>query len=266
MSELHVDRLSVEYDAGQGFEPVVDDVSFSLAEGERLGIAGESGSGKSTVLLTILGLVASAARVSGRIRWDDRDLLDCGERELCEVRGREIGLIPQAAINSLNPVASVGHQLAEVLPDAGGRRRRRTADARVAKLLDDVGLADTTRDRYPHELSGGMRQRVIIAMALAQQPRLLLADEPTTALDVLVQAEVLDVLLEVCGAHRISLVFVSHELAVLGAVTQRMLVMHRGKIVEQGTTAQIFGAAEHPYTRKLVAAARGKGLAGVTDG
>ncbi len=236
-------------------------MSFSLAAGESLGLVGESGSGKSVTSLAILRLLPPQARVRGQIGFDGRDLLPASDDELRHIRGSRIAIIFQEPMTALNPVMRVGDQVAEaVMAHAATRPQPPTkADAWALALdaLRDVGIPDHQRRArdYPHQLSGGMRQRVMIAMAVVNRPQLLIADEPTTALDVTIQAQILELLAELRQKFRLALLFISHDLAVVSQVSDRVAVMYAGSVVELGSAHQIFAAAVHPYTRGLLHAA-----------
>ncbi|MES0872780.1 ABC transporter ATP-binding protein [Sinimarinibacterium thermocellulolyticum] len=240
-----------------GARAVVDDVGFSLAPGEALGIVGESGSGKSQTALALLGLCDARARVHGSIRFDDRELLGLHERELRRIRGAQIAAVFQNPGASLNPHLRIGTQLAEGLRHHRGLSRS-AAMAEVLRLLDAVRIADAPRRlrQYPHELSGGMCQRVALAMALACAPRLLIADEPTTALDATTQARLLDLMRGQCRERGLALLLISHDLGVVAELCSRVLVMRAGRVVEHGAIDVVMSAPRHPYTAALLAARR----------
>jgi peptide/nickel transport system ATP-binding protein len=246
---LIVDSLVVEIDGVR----VVDGVSFAVDDGQRLGLIGESGSGKSMTALAILGLLPEGARVSGSIRWDGAELVGMPDRELARLRGDEIGMVFQEPRTALNPIRTVGRQIAESLrihQRIGRREARERAVAEAARVqLPDP---ETVVDRYPHHLSGGQRQRVAIAMALACRPRLLIADEPTTALDVTIQAEVLHLLLGLVEDEGMSLVFITHDLAVLSQVATHAVVLERGRVVEQAPIRTLLSAPASPVTQALL--------------
>jgi oligopeptide transport system ATP-binding protein len=229
-------------------------LDFALQAGQTLGIVGESGSGKSQTALALLGLQPRRARLAGSIRFEGQELLGAGEGALNRVRGRRIGLVFQDPMTSLNPYLGIGVQLAEVLERHQGLSRR-AALAECARMLDAVRIADPQARlrQYPHELSGGMRQRVLIAGALLCRPALLVADEPTTALDVTVQAEILALLRELQAQMGMALLLISHDLDVVAEVCERLLVMYAGRAVESGPAAPLLAAPRHPYTRGLLA-------------
>ncbi len=256
-SLLEVEDLAVHFHTRAGVTRAVDGISFRVDQGEILGIVGESGSGKSVACYTLLGLIPQPpGRIAGgSARFAGRDLLRCSEGELRSIRGSEIALIFQDPMTCLNPYLTIGEQLIEPLIY---HRRTSRADARrqAIELLREVRISEPEKrfDSYPHEFSGGMRQRVMIAMALIGEPRLLIADEPTTALDVTVQADILRLIRELQQRRNIAVIFISHDLAVVAQLAHRVAVMHEGRIVEQGPVDDIFTDSQHPYTRKLLAA------------
>jgi oligopeptide transport system ATP-binding protein len=257
MSEplLAVEHLTTVFDTRRGPTPAVDDVSFEIRAGETLGLVGESGSGKSVTALSIMRLVRPPGRIAGgRIRFNGRDLSTLVESEMRQIRGAQIALIFQEPMTALNPVFTIGDQIGETLL-VHGRVSRRDARARAIELLDAVRIpnaAARVKD-YPHQLSGGMRQRVLIAMALACRPSLLMADEPTTALDVTIQAQILDLLREMKDAFRLSLLLITHDLGIVAETADRVAVMYAGRIVEEAPVGAIFREPKHPYTRGLLA-------------
>jgi len=259
MTLLAVSHLTTVFDQSAGAVTAVDDVSFDIRAGETLGLVGESGSGKSVTALSLMRLVQAPGRIAGgSIRFKDRDLLALSEREMCQVRGAEIALIFQEPMTALNPVFTIGDQIAETLT-VHGRANRRDGMRQAADLLDAVRIPDAKSrvHDYPHQLSGGMRQRVLIAMALACRPSLVIADEPTTALDVTIQAQILDLLREMKAAFNLSLLLVTHDLGVVAGTADRVAVMYAGRIVEQGPVRAIFREPAHPYTRGLLASIPG---------
>jgi oligopeptide/dipeptide ABC transporter ATP-binding protein len=256
---LAVEQLTTVFDTARGCVSAVDEVSFDIRAGETLGLVGESGSGKSVTALSIMRLVQPPGRITGgRLLFKGRDLLTLREREMQKVRGAEIALIFQEPMTALNPVFRVGDQIAETLI-VHGRATRRAARAKAIELLRAVRITapESRVDDYPHQLSGGMRQRVLIAMALACQPSLVIADEPTTALDVTIQAEILDLLREMKSALNLSLLLITHDLGVIAETADRVAVMYAGRIVETGPVREIFRNPAHPYTRGLLASMPG---------
>jgi oligopeptide/dipeptide ABC transporter ATP-binding protein len=252
---LEVEDLSVAFATPRGSVPVLDGVSLRVREGEVVGLVGESGSGKSVTALSILGLLGEQGRiVGGQIRLDGRDLVPLPEREWLRVRGRQIAMVFQEPMTSLNPLLPVGFQVAEVLEEHLGLRRG-DALARAVELFRDVGIPDAGRRvrDYPHQLSGGMRQRVMIAMAMACRPRLLIGDEPTTALDVTIQAQILALLRDLGRAAGTAVLLISHDLGVMAAMAGRIVVMYAGQVVEDAPARDLFRAPQHPYTRLLLA-------------
>ena len=230
-------------------------MGLSLERGESLGLVGESGCGKSMTALAVMGLLPQAARARGRIALEGRNLLDLAEPELCRLRGRRLAMVFQEPMTALNPVRSIGDQVAEGLRLHLGLDGRRALE-RAAALLARVGLpqADFPLGLHPHQLSGGQRQRVVVAMALACGPDILIADEPTTALDVTIQAQILDLIAELAAEEGMALILISHDLGVIAEMTDRMAVMYAGGIVESGPTAEVFRRRAHPYTEGLFAA------------
>jgi len=251
---LQVRDLRIGFATGQGEARVVGGLSFELEAGQTLGIVGESGSGKSQTALALLGLQPRPARISGSVRFEGRELLGLGERELNQVRGNRIGLVSQDPMTSLNPYRSIGAQMSEVLVRHRGLSHA-AALADSARMLDAVRIADAGARlrQYPHEFSGGMRQRVLIASALLCRPALLVADEPTTALDVTVQAEILALLEQLQEDLGLALLLISHDLDVVAEVCERVLVMYAGRAVESGPAARLLAAPRHPYTAGLLA-------------
>ena len=246
---LEVRDLVVEIDGRR----VVDGVSFDVPDGARVGLIGESGSGKSLTALAILGLLPDGARATGSVRWDDRELLGLPDRELARLRGDEIGIVFQEPRTALNPIRTVGRQIAESVRIHRGVSKRDAATLAIAEAAR-VALPDPERivARYPHQLSGGQRQRVAIATALAGRPRLLIADEPTTALDVTIQAEILALLLSLVEHDGMSLVFITHDLAVLSQIATHGVVLDDGRVVEDAPVATLLGSPASPVTQGLL--------------
>ena len=251
---LEVEDLRVHFWTRRGTVHAVNGITFSLQPGETLGLVGESGCGKSVTALALMGILPRAGRVvSGRARFEGRDLLGQSEREWQRFRGRELGMIFQDPMTSLNPVLTIGRQLREAL-EAHLDLDRREAERRVVALLDRVGIpnAKARAKDYPHQFSGGMRQRAMIAMALACEPKVLIADEPTTALDVTIQAQILDLLRELVAERGAALILITHDLGVVAGMCERVHVMYAGTLVETGTADQLFSHPRHPYTLGLL--------------
>jgi peptide/nickel transport system ATP-binding protein len=247
-------------DVGTRHTPLLHDVTFTIRRGERVGLIGESGSGKSLTALAVMGLLPEGLGARGDVRLcgrtpATRNLLTVGEREMARLRGDAMSMVFQEPMTALNPTMRVGAQVAEVMT-IHGTRSRTEARARAVELLDQVGLPDPAHlaRSYPHELSGGQRQRVVLAIALANDPALLICDEPTTALDVTVQATVLDLMVRGVEERDAAMLFITHDLAVVATVCERVLVMYGGRIVEAGPVAQVFTDPRHRYTQGLVAA------------
>ncbi len=259
---LEVDNLTVEFQTQRGPSKAVDGVSFALDAGETLGLVGESGSGKSVTSLALMGLLPGNASVTAtRLNFDGLSLLDLSPRGLRRIRGGSIGMIFQDPMTSLNPCFTVGFQIDEALA-AHGKGSRRERHKRALELLDRVGIADGAHrlKSYPHELSGGMSQRVMIAMALACKPRLLIADEPTTALDVTIQAQILNLLKDLCRESSMALILITHDLGVVAEHTERLCVMYAGELVESGKTKEVLQRPRHPYTEGLLKCLPGRNL------
>ena len=257
---LRVDGLRTVFPVAGGEAAAVDGVSFDIRRGETLGLVGESGSGKSITALSIVRLVPPPGRIAGgRIELDGRDVLDFDARAMRDVRGRRIGFVFQEPAAALNPVFSIGSQIAETVA-AHGLARGAAARARAVDLLDAVRVPDPARRarEYPHQLSGGLKQRAMIALALAADPDLVIADEPTTALDATLQAEVLDLLRDLRARFHLSLLLITHDLGVVAAIADRVAVMYAGRIVESGPVDRLFASPAHPYTRGLLACIPGQ--------
>jgi peptide/nickel transport system ATP-binding protein len=268
---LEVENLQTHFRTPEGVNRAVDGVSFSVGEGETLAIVGESGCGKSVTASSILRLIPEPpGKIAGAIRFAGKDLLQLSDREMRRIRGKDISMIFQEPMTSLNPVLSVGRQLRETLKVHQGLEgqglERQAADARAEEMLALVGIPEPRRrlSEYPHQLSGGMRQRVMIAIALACSPKLLIADEPTTALDVTIQAQILDLMRNL--KHRVgaAIVLITHDLGVVAEVAERVMVMYAGRKVEEAPVADLFRAPRHPYTQGLLGAVPklGSSLAG----
>jgi peptide/nickel transport system ATP-binding protein len=254
---LEVSGLKVEFTTQDGTVTAVHEASLSLAAGETLAIVGESGSGKSTTAMAVIGLLSGNGRVTaGSIKLDGEELVGANEATMRKVRGRRIGLVPQDPMSNLNPVARIGSQVAETLL-AHGLATRKDVDQKVIETLEAAGLPDAAEraKSYPHEFSGGMRQRALIAIGLACRPQLLIADEPTSALDVTVQRTILDQLQQMTEQLGTAVLLITHDLGLAAERAQRVVVMHRGRVVEQGPAKQILEAPQHPYTQSLVQAA-----------
>jgi oligopeptide/dipeptide ABC transporter ATP-binding protein len=252
---LSVEHLTTVFDTANGPVPAVNDISFEIRAGETLGLVGESGSGKSVTALSIMRLVQAPGRIAGgRLLFKGRDLRALDEKAMCAVRGAEIALVFQEPMTALNPVFRIGDQIAEALT-VHGRASRRDARAKAIALLASVRIPNPEArvDDYPHQLSGGMRQRVMIAIALACQPSLVIADEPTTALDVTIQAEILQLLRDMRSALGLSLLLITHDLGVVAETADHVAVMYAGRIVETGPVRDVLRNPQHPYTRGLLA-------------
>jgi peptide/nickel transport system ATP-binding protein len=249
---LAIDRLTIEFRG----KPVVRELSLAIEPGRVLGLVGESGSGKSVTSLAILGLLESAAEVRGSIRFDGEELLTLRPEAMRRYRGRRIAMIFQEPMTALNPVMQVGRQIAEAIETHQPALTRRQVRSAVIASLEAVALPEPEKryTDYPHQFSGGQRQRILIAMALANRPQLLIADEPTTALDVTVQAQVLSLLRDLQQQFGLAMLFISHDLAVVAEVADRVAVMRHGWLLEQGSREQIFHTPRHPYTRSLLGA------------
>jgi len=252
MPLIDVQNLGVRLNTSRGPAQAVRGVSFSLKRGETLGLVGESGCGKSVTALSLMGLLPDSAVVSGSIKLDGSELAGLADTDYCRLRGNRISMIFQEPMTALNPMHTIGNQVAEPL-----RRHKKYSAAQARKetiaLLDRVGLPDPARriDAYPHQFSGGQRQRITIAMALACEPDLLIADEPTTALDVTIQGQILDLIADLVEERGMSMILISHDLGVIAENVQRMMVMYGGTVVESGPTDEVFRRMGHPYTQGL---------------
>ena len=252
---LEVENLRTQFDTSDGTVRAVDGISYTVDEGETVGIVGESGCGKSVGALSILRLIPEPpGRIaSGSIRFYGRDLLTLNDAEIRAVRGRQIAMVFQEPMTSLNPVLTIGQQLCEGM-ELHLKLSRNEAQSRAIELLDEVGISDAARrlQQYPHHLSGGMRQRVMIALALSCKPKLIIADEPTTALDVTIQAQILELMRELTKRFGVALIIITHNLGVVARYADRVNVMYAGKIVESGTASDIYHRPVHPYTLGLL--------------
>ncbi len=254
MPLLEIENLSISVSQDGVETPLVRDVSYPIEPGETLALVGESGSGKSVSSLAVMGLLAKALRVtSGRIAFEGQDLLALDGEAMRAVRGRDISMVFQEPMTSLNPVRSIGAQIIESTEENLGLNRSE-ARARAIALLQEVGVADAERrlKQYPHHFSGGMRQRVMIAIALAADPKLIIADEPTTALDVTIQAQILDLMARICRDHGTALILITHNLGIVARYADRVNVMYGGRIVETGRARDLYAAPRHPYTEGLL--------------
>lgn len=269
MALLQVDNLQTHFRTPEGVNRAVDGVSFEVREGETLAIVGESGCGKSVTAMSVLRLIPEPpGRIAGSIRFGGKDLLSLSEREMRDIRGNEISMIFQEPMTSLNPVLTIGRQLGETLRLHQGLSRK-AAEARAVEMLGLVGIPEPQRRvrEYPHQLSGGMRQRVMIAMALACNPKLLIADEPTTALDVTIQAQILELMSDLKRRVGAAIVLITHDLGVVAEVAERVMVMYAGRKVEEAPVAELFRSPRHPYTQGLLGAVPklGSSLTGETS-
>ncbi len=257
MPLLSIEDLAISFETDEGIVDVIDEVSIELEEGETLGLVGESGCGKSVTALAVMGLLPRpAGRITGgAIRFDGHDLTQLTSEEFSRVRGGQVAMIFQEPMTALNPVHRVGKQLGESYrlhhPDASKAEIRQEA----LRLMDHVGIpaAERRLDEYPHQLSGGMRQRVMIAMALSSRPRILIADEPTTALDVTIQAQILELLRDLQSEYGMSIIFITHDLGVIAELASRVVVMYAGRVAEEAPVEALFKSPLHPYTKGLLA-------------
>ena len=256
MPLLEIENLSVEFPTSQGIMRAVDGVNLTLDEGEILGVVGESGSGKSVTMLALMGLVAYPGRVrADKLRFDGRDLLTMSARERRHLTGKDVAMIFQEPTTSLNPCFTIGFQLAETLKKHEGMDSK-AAKRRSIELLEQVGIPapESRLKAFPHQMSGGMNQRVMIAMAIACNPRLLIADEPTTALDVTIQAQILDLLMSLQKERDMALVLITHNMGVVAETAQRIMVMYAGQIMEERKVDDLFSNPQHPYSAALLSA------------
>ena len=250
---LSIRDLRVYFNIRAGTVRAVDGVDLDLAEGEKVGLVGESGSGKTTTALAVMRMIKPPGEIAGgTIQLDGRDLVELSEPEMRSVRGNDIAMVPQAAMNALNPVRRIRDQMLDGLRDHGVNLSRTRMQDRLATLMAQVGLDTNVLNLYPHELSGGMKQRVTIAMAISHNPRLILADEPTSALDVVVQRQVMETLEDVRSEIGAAVILVGHDMGLMAQFADRIGVMYAGKLVELATVEQIFANPRHPYTRLLI--------------
>ena len=254
MNILEVKNLNMSYETLEGSVAAVKDVSFSLKEGESFGIVGESGCGKTSVAMSLLQLQADNGKIiSGEIIFDGKDIVKLNENELRNVRWSGISIVFQGAMNSWNPVVKIGEQIREAIREHYPDKTKDENTNKINELFNIVGLESSIADRYPHELSGGMKQRAVIALALSCDPKLIIADEPTTALDVVIQDQILNEIRNVQNLLGLSLIYISHDIAVIAEMTDNMAVMYAGRIVEKGPTKEIFSNPKHSYTQSLLA-------------
>ena len=254
MNILEVKNLNMVYETLEGSVAAVKNVSFSLKEGESFGIVGESGCGKTSVAMSLLQLQADNGKiVSGEIIFDGQDIVKLNENELRDVRWSGISIVFQGAMNSWNPVVKIGEQIREAIREHYPDKTKEENTVKINELFNIVGLDSSIADRYPHELSGGMKQRAVIALALSCDPKLIIADEPTTALDVVIQDQILNEIRKVQDLLGLSLIYISHDIAVIAEMTDNMAVMYAGRIVEKGPTKDVFANPKHSYTQSLLA-------------
>jgi len=250
---LKVDKLNMHYETLAGNVSAVRDVSFELKEGQSFGLVGESGCGKTSVAMSLLQLQADNAKISsGSIKLDDEELVTKNEKELRKIRWKGISIVFQGAMNSWNPVVKIGEQIREAIREHFPNTTKIENTEKIQKLFDIVGLDHSIMERFPHELSGGMKQRAVIALALSCDPKVLIADEPTTALDVVIQDQILKEISKVQELLGLSLIYISHDIAVIAEMTSNMAVMYAGSIVEMGKTSEIFSNPKHAYTKLLL--------------
>jgi peptide/nickel transport system ATP-binding protein len=252
---LDIQDLVIHFKSRSGDVHAVDGVSFTLQAGKVLGLAGESGCGKTTMALSIPRLLPNNARIlTGQIRFDGNELLSLTEEEIQKVRWSQISVVFQGSMNALNPVKTIGNQILEPIVRHEPKTSRAEAIRRVSELLDWVGIPPSRVKNYPHEFSGGMRQRAMIAMALACRPKLIIADEPVTALDVMIQAQILNLLKDLRRQFDLAMILISHDLSVIAETCDQVAIMYAGKLVEQGSVNSVFAQPAHPYTRALIRA------------
>ena len=250
---LKVENLNMHYETIAGNVSAVRDVSFELKEGESFGLVGESGCGKTSVAMSLLQLQADNAKISsGSIKLNDEELVTKTEKELRKIRWKGISIVFQGAMNAWNPVVKIGEQIREAIREHYPNNSKEENSEKIQKLFDIVGLEHSIMNRFPHELSGGMKQRAVIALALSCDPKVLIADEPTTALDVVIQDQILKEISKVQELLGLSLIYISHDIAVIAEMTSNMAVMYAGSIVEMGKTSEIFSNPRHAYTKLLL--------------
>ena len=253
MNILEVKNLNMSYKTIDGEVEAVKDVSFSVKEGESFGLVGESGCGKTSVAMSLLQLQADNGKITnGEIVFDGRNIVGLNESELREVRWSGISIVFQGAMNSWNPVVKIGEQIREAIREHYPDKNKEQNTKKIFELFNIVGLDESIIDRFPHELSGGMKQRAVIALALSCDPKLIIADEPTTALDVVIQDQILNEIRKVQEVLGLSLIYISHDIAVIAEMTDNMAVMYAGSIVEMGNTSKVFSNPQHSYTRMLL--------------
>lgn len=253
MTVLEVEHLSIRFGSDRGIIHAVDDVSFQIDRGEKVALVGESGAGKSVTGLSIMGLIGSNGHVDATIKWKGDNLREKDESELNDIRGNEIAWIPQNPLSALNPTATIGKQLIETM-ELHNYGSKKEIEQRALKLLRDTGIPDPEEglEKYPHEYSGGMRQRVLIAISLSCNPDLIIADEPTTALDVITQAQIITLLNELVEQYETSLLLITHDLGLVKDICEKMMVMYAGEIVERSSIETLFANPLHPYTEALI--------------
>ena len=249
---LEIKDLNVQYVVGKEVSEAVNGISLTIEKGETLGLVGETGAGKTTTALSIMNMLPQyVSRVQGEILFHGKDVLKMKNKELRKIRGKQISMVFQDPMTSLNPVYRVGEQIGEVLTLHEGKMPKEELRKRVGEILEMVGIPASRQDEYPHQFSGGMKQRVIIAIAIACRPELLIADEPTTALDVTIQAQVLDMMVNLKQKMDTSMIFITHDLGIVAEICDEVAVMYAGRIIERGTLDDIFNHTKHPYTEGL---------------
>ncbi len=250
---LEVSNLSVDYAVSHGYVRAVDQISFELEEAEVLGLAGESGCGKTTAALSLLRILPKSTRITGSVRFNEEEVLTMADERLRNYRWKDVALVPQSSMNAFDPVITIGAQIVEAIR-IHEKIEKGEAWVKAGDLLESVGISRDRLKHYPHEFSGGMRQRAAIAMALSLNPKVVILDEPTTALDVVTQRQILNLLRKLRNQLKVSFVFITHDLSILGELSDRVIVMYAGKIAEAGKTQTIFERPSHPYTKALFSA------------